>query len=64
LEDKVKVVSYESQCTEDDREDEEWKELAMRRVSSMLKGAVERILTSRSSGVVERVLVLKNFPKT
>jgi hypothetical protein len=61
LEGKVKVVSYEGECTEDDKEDEERKELAMRRVSSMLERGNWAHLTSRLSGV--GVLVLKNVPK-
>jgi hypothetical protein len=44
LEGKVEVVSYEGECTEDDKEDEEWKEFAMRRISPMLeRGNWERM---------------------
>jgi hypothetical protein len=37
LEGKIEVISYESECSKDNEEDNEWKKFAMRRVISRSK---------------------------
>jgi hypothetical protein len=63
LEGKVEVISYESECREDNEEDEEWKKFTIHRVNSRLKKGIGALLTLRLSGVVEGVLELTNVPK-